>query len=90
MTALREFKKVKDGMIHIEIPKDFNCDEVEIIVMPKSNPALKIDPYFTKRKEYITKSIQDIENGKIKVYTNEEFEDEMDKFEEELICKYGN
>ena len=90
MIALREFKKVEDGMVHIKIPDDFESDEVEVIVMPKVNPMSELDPYFEKRKEHIAKTIEDIENGKVKVYDEDEFEKEMDKFEKELVLKYDN
>ncbi len=90
MTALREFKKVEDGMVHIKIPDDFESDEVEVIVMPKTDPMSKLDPYFEKRKEYLAKTIEDIENGKIKIYNEDEFEKEMDEFEKELVLKYDN
>ncbi len=90
MTALREFKKVENGMVHIKIPNDFGSDEVEVIVIPKANPMSELDPYFTKRKEHIAKAIEDIENKKTKVYSEEEFEKEMDKFEKELVLKYDN
>ena len=37
MTALREFIKVKNHTVSITLPENFNCDEVEVIVMPKQN-----------------------------------------------------
>ena len=90
MIALREFKKVKNGMIEIQIPDDFNSDEVEVIVMPKYNPMLESDPYFKKRKEHIAQTIETIESGKMKVYSDETFEKEMDQFEKALISKYDS
>ena len=90
MTALRKFARVKNGMIQIQIPDNFGSEEVEVIIMPKSNPMLEIDPYFEERKQHIAKTIEDIENAKIKIYSNEEFEKEMDNFEQKLIAKYGN
>ena len=35
MTALREFIKVKNHEINIQLPNDFNYEEVEVIIMPK-------------------------------------------------------
>ena len=35
MTALREFIKVKNHEINIKLPNDFDCEEVEVIVLPK-------------------------------------------------------
>ena len=34
--------------------------------------------------------LNDIDNGKVKMYHFDEFENEMNKFEEELILKYAN
>ena len=34
MQALRKIQKVEGGKIIIELPSDFKCDEVEIIVLP--------------------------------------------------------
>ena len=90
MTALREYVKVKDGMIQVKIPDDFKSDEVEVIIMPKANPIKELDPYFKERKEQLSKTLQDIESGKMKIYSNDEFEREMDKFEQELIVKYAD
>ena len=33
MNAIREIKKVKNGKIEIELPKDFNGNNVEIIIL---------------------------------------------------------
>lgn len=90
MIALREYKKVQNGMVHIKIPDDFDSDEVEVIVIPKENSILKSDPYFNDKRKHVSKTIEDIENGKIKVYSDEGFEQEMDYFEKELISKYDN
>jgi hypothetical protein len=54
------------------------------------DPMLSIDPYYYERKEHIANTINNIESGKIKVYDSEEFEDEMDEFEKELVLKYGH
>ena len=35
MTALREFVKVENHKIVLDLPHDFNYDNVEIIIMPK-------------------------------------------------------
>jgi hypothetical protein len=35
MTAIREFATVKDHQLHIELPEDFDYEEVEVIVMPR-------------------------------------------------------
>lgn len=35
MIAIREYAKVKDHQLHLNLPKDFNFEEVEVIVMPR-------------------------------------------------------
>ena len=35
MIALREYKKVEDSKIVVELPKDFDYKEVEVIILPK-------------------------------------------------------
>ena len=34
MTALREFIKVKNHRIVLDLPKDFNYENVEVVIMP--------------------------------------------------------
>lgn len=36
MIAIREYATVKDHQLHLNLPKDFNFEEVEVIVMPRS------------------------------------------------------
>lgn len=36
MIAIREFVKIKNNRINLLLPKDFNYDEVEVIVLPKT------------------------------------------------------
>ena len=40
MTAIREFIKVKDHKITIDLPKDFNYKEVEVVILPKVDDDL--------------------------------------------------
>lgn len=35
MTAIREFVKVENGMLNIQLPKNFSYEEVEVLIMPK-------------------------------------------------------
>lgn len=35
MTAIREFVKVENGMLNIQLPKYFNYEEVEVLIIPK-------------------------------------------------------
>lgn len=36
MTAIREFVKINNHEIHMKLPKEFNYDEVEVTIIPKS------------------------------------------------------
>ena len=35
MIALREFVKVENHQLHIQLPNDFNYEEVEVVILPK-------------------------------------------------------
>ncbi len=69
-------KNLKDVMIvSIEIQKDKN---------------LELDPYFYERREELHQLRDDIQSGKIEMISEEDFEEEMEAFEKELILKYAN
>lgn len=36
MTAIREFIKVKNHKVIVNLPNNFDSDEVEVIIMPKA------------------------------------------------------
>ena len=59
---------------------------VEIV----KDPNLEYDPYFYERKASLDKTIEAVDNGTMKMYNQEEYDLEMDKFMEELEEKYGN
>jgi hypothetical protein len=40
MVALREYMQVIDNQLIINLPKDFNYKEVEVVIMPKDNQDL--------------------------------------------------
>jgi len=40
MVALREFMQVIDNQLIINLPKDFNYKEVEVVIMPKDSQDL--------------------------------------------------
>jgi len=35
MIALREYVKVQDHQLHIQLPNDFNYDEVEVVILSR-------------------------------------------------------
>ena len=47
MEAIRQFVTVKNHQINITLPDDFNAEEVEVIILPRSNsyeiPQWQID-----------------------------------------------
>lgn len=45
---------------------------------------LEYDSYFYERKQELQKDIDDIDNGKIKMISNEDFWDDIDSFTESL------
>ncbi len=53
MTAIREFMKVKDHQLHIRLPDDFDYEEVEVIIIPKS----EITDDFSSLEDEITKGM---------------------------------
>lgn len=73
-----------------ELPLEERKELSALLNQNLEDPSLQIDPYFYERKAHIAKTIEDIDNGKMKTYDSEEFEEEMDLFEEELVLKYGH
>jgi len=60
--------------------------DVEIV----KDPNLEYDPYFYERKASLDKTIEAVDNGTMKMYNQEEYDIEMDKFMDELEKKYAN
>ena len=73
MTALREFVKVKNHEVNIQLPNDFNYEEVEVIIIPK-----KEDDYEFWSDEEIENfgkysfglSSNDFEDDELKAFSN--------------------
>jgi len=61
-------------------------DNIEIV----DDPNLKLDPYFYERKASLDKTIKTIDNGTMKMISQEEWDLEMEKLDRELEEKYGN
>ncbi|RLA84344.1 MAG: hypothetical protein DRG78_01640 [Epsilonproteobacteria bacterium] len=59
---------------------------VEIV----KDPNLEYDPFFYERKASLDRTIEAVDNGTMKMYNQEEWKIEMDKFDKELEEKYGN
>ena len=83
--------QVKDGYASnvlqmLESLKDVVIEKIEL----KKDPMLEMDPYFYERKKHVAKTIEAIESGEMELIDAESFNDEMDRFEQELVLKYGN
>ena len=61
-------------------------ENIEIV----DDPNLKLDPYFYERKASLDKTIKAIDDGSMKMITEEEYNKEMDLFMAELEQKYAN
>jgi hypothetical protein len=88
--AIREYVKVENHKFTMTLPDYFNHNEVEVLVLPKKDENLEIDPYFYERREELHKLRDDIKSGKEKMLSHEEFWEDMDNFDKELEEKYGN
>ena len=68
MEAIRQIVKVKNHKISITLPDDFTADEVEVIILPKSNnveiPQWQMDQVRERTEKYLKKpaSAQDIDD----------------------------
>lgn len=68
MEAIRQIVKVKNHKISITLPDDFNVDEVEVIIIPKSNnvgiPQWQMDQVRERTEKYLKNpsSAQDIDD----------------------------
>ena len=68
MQAIRQIVKVKNHKINITLPDDFNAEEVEVIILPKSNnveiPQWQIDQVRERTEKYLKNpsSAQDIDD----------------------------
>jgi hypothetical protein len=68
MEAIRQIVKVKNHKINITLPDDFHAEEVEVIILPKSNnmeiPQWQIDQVRERTEKYLKNpaSAQDIDD----------------------------
>lgn len=68
MEAIRQIVEVKNHKISITLPDYFTADEVEVIILPKSNnveiPQWQIDQVRERTEKYLNKpaSAQDVDD----------------------------
>ncbi|MFA7084496.1 MAG: hypothetical protein WC141_08185 [Arcobacteraceae bacterium] len=74
----------------VNIQDNFVQDFLTIIdhykdkIQLQKDKNLEYDPYFYERKKQLQKDINDIDNGKVKMISNEDFWDAIDSFTESL------
>ena len=72
------------------LPLEERKELTKLLTKNIEDPMLSVDPYFYERKKQLQQIKDDIRSGKMEMYDEDEFENEMDEFEKELILKYGN
>ena len=51
---------------------------------------LEIDPYFYERQKQLQQDLEEVNNGTAEMLTQEQYDNEMNSFFEELKSKYAN
>ena len=69
--------KIKDSFMPVfEQYLDKHIDNFEIV----RDKNLELDPYFYERKKELSQDLKDIENGKMKMYDEDEFNETINDF----------
>lgn len=66
--------------------KDVMIDKIEI----QNDANLQEDPYFYERREELHKLRDDVRSGKMQIFTQSEYDEDMVLFLEKLEVKYAN
>ena len=80
----------------VNIQDGFIQDFLSIVEHYKGNiqiqkdKNLEYDPYFYERQKQLQQDITDIDNGKVEMLSQEEYDKEMNSFFIELKSKYAN
>ncbi len=80
----------------INIQDNFMQDFLAIIehygdkIQLKKDKNLECDPYFYERKKQLQQDIDDIDSGKVKMLSQEQYDKEMNSFFTELKLKHAN
>lgn len=80
----------------VDIKDNFLQDFLAIVEHYKENiqirkdKNLEHDPYFYERQKQLQQDIEDIENGKIEMLSQEQYDKQMNNFFDELKIKYVN
>jgi len=83
--------QVKDNYAQniLEILKNLQGVMIESVELQKDK-NLEYDPYFYERKAQLEKTIEAVDNGTMKMYSQSEYDTEMDSFMEKLELKYAS
>ena len=78
---------IQDGFIQdfLSIIEHYK-DKIQI----QKDKNLEYDPYFYERQKQLQQDITDIDNGKVEMLSQEEYDKEMNSFFIELKSKYAN
>lgn len=85
--------EVEDGKLDILLNLIQNLRDGIIknyTITPNIDENLKLDPYFYERQKELHQLRDDVKSKKMPMHGWDEFEEEMDLFEKELITKYAN
>ena len=80
----------------IKVQDHFMQDFLTIIehykdgVYIEKDQNLELDPYFYERQKQLRQDIEDIDSGKIEMLSQEQYDDEMEDFFNELKLKYAD
>jgi len=83
--------QVKDGYTQnildmLGSVKDIMLEKIEL----QQDPNLEYDPYFYERKAHLDKTIAAVDDGSMKMYDQDEYDQEMNLFMKDLESKYAD
>ncbi len=82
--------------LKISIQDNFLEDFLSIVehykdkIKIEKDENLLLDPYFYERQKLLQQDIEDIDNGKIEMLSQEQYDKEINNFFTELKTKYAN
>ena len=80
----------------VNVQDNFMQDFLTIIehysdkIQLQKDKNLEYDPYFYERKKQLQQDINDIDNGKVEMLSQEQYDNEMNSFFSELKSKYAD
>ena len=80
----------------VNVQDNFMQDFLTIIehysdkIQLQKDKNLEYDPYFYERKKQLQQDINDIDNGKVEMLSQEQYDNEMNSFFSELKSRYAD